>query len=173
MALRMKTSKVELTRELELTVLRQESIMNGYLQALDDLQLSCAGLTEELKSVQNPRLQTFGEVLFQSVLKLKDFEENYTKTNSLLHALCLSNKKRGDTLLEMVQKLRTQEDRIEQLEEHLPNDKKRLARFGTPKDKSIDRLKSYIDGDDRSADGKPDLDSDGEEQASRASRKRP
>ena len=177
MALRMKTTKVELSKELELTVMRQESIMNSYLQSIDDLQISCAGLTEELKAVDNPRLQTFGEVLFQSVLKLKDFEENYMKTNSLLHALCLSNKKRGDTLLDMVQKLRTYENKIETLEEQLPNEKKRLARLGTQKERSLDRHKTFNDLDDRSADGRAserraDLDSDGEEQTSKASRKR-
>lgn len=172
MALRMKTSKVELSRELELSVLRQESIMNGYLQALDDLQLSCAGATEELKAVDNPRLQTFGEVLFQAVAKLRDFEENYAKTNSLLHALCLSNKKRGDALLEMLQKLRAAEDRVEALEELLPAEKKRFVRLGTQKDRSLDRHKTFLDGEDRSADGRAELDSDAEEHASKASRKR-
>ena len=186
MALRMKTTKVELSKELELTVMRQESIMNSYLQTIDDLQISCAGLTEELKAVDNPRLQTFGEVLFQSVLKLKDFEENYMKTNSLLHALCLSNKKRGDTLLDMVQKLRTYENKIETLEEQLTAHvrkiidqlvEKRLARLGTQKERSLDRHKTFNDLDDRSADGRAserraDLDSDGEEQTSKASRKR-
>ena len=121
MMIRMKNSnaKIELSKELELTVLRQENIMNGYLEVIDDLHLSCAAMVEELKHTENARMQTYGDIIFQSVIKLKDFEETYMKTNSLIYALCYSNKKRGDTVLDLIQKLRSHEEKEERLEEDM------------------------------------------------------
>lgn len=112
-------AKVELGKELECTVLRQETIVNGYLKVIDELQLNVASLMDEVRSFSEKRLLNVAENVFNSTIKLKSFEETYSKTNTLLFSLCYSNKRRGDALVELIGRLKFLESKIGTLEEQL------------------------------------------------------
>lgn len=120
LAVRAENTKVELSKELDMSVARQELVMNNYLKIVDEIHLACSSLQEEMIFVENnKRIKPISDRLFENVSKLKDFEDSYTKTNRLIYALSLSNKKRGDTLLQFVERLKFQEKKIEQYEKEL------------------------------------------------------
>jgi len=114
--LRVNNTTVPLSKELEMTVLRQETVMNGHLRVLDELHLSTSSLMEEIKIVDDKKLITLGEIVLNSVAKLKEFESSYVKSNSLLYSLCLSNKKRGDAILQLVPRLKALEGKLAEYE---------------------------------------------------------
>lgn len=119
LALRKNNPKAELSRELELGVIHQESVMNGYLTILDELQLSVSGFVEEVNKTDNKRLIHVGEIVFSNFSKLKGIEESYSKLNSLLYSISLASHRRGETLLELIPRLKHFEQKSIEYEQRL------------------------------------------------------
>ena len=116
LSLRKNHPKAELSKELELSVLHQESVMNGFLATVDELQLSVSSFVEEINNSDNKRLIHAGEQIFNNFSKLRGLEEAYSKLNNLLYAIALSNHKRGETILELVPRLKQAEQRATEFE---------------------------------------------------------
>lgn len=108
-SLRKNHPKAELSKELELGVLHQESVMNNYLTIIDELQLSVSSFVEEINNSDNKRLIHAGEQIFNNFSKLRGLEEAYSKLNNLLYAISLSNHRRGETILELIPRLKQME----------------------------------------------------------------
>lgn len=116
LSMRKNHPKAELSKELELGVLHQESVMNGFLSTIDELQLSVSAFVEEINNSDNKRLIHAGEQIFNNFSKLKGLEDAYSKLNNLLYAISLSNHRRGETILELIPRLKHFEQKANEYE---------------------------------------------------------
>ena len=93
--------------------------MDEHLKVIDQIHLQSAALMEELSQSENKRALNLGEIVFNNVAKLADFEETYMKLNHLLYSLCLSNQRRGEAVIDLISRLKLQDAKIEEYEREL------------------------------------------------------
>lgn len=103
--------------------------MNGLLTILDELQLSVSGFVEEVNKTDNKRLIHAGEIVFNNFTKLKGIEESYSKLSSLLYSISLASHRRGETLIDLIPRLKYYEQKCIELEHKLYPDRFVNANF--------------------------------------------